>query len=186
MIKHTLLATTAATAFAALSLVVSPSFAGQGNPMGVQMAQAQNEGAAGATGGQMPGQMPKQMQGQMPGQMQGGAMPCPGVASGHGGGGGMHGGGGGMHGGGGGMHGGMMGMMGLGMGSWGGPKDLSADKVKDIVQGRLAWMGNRLLKAGKVTKVDDSTYLAEVVTVDGSLVQKFEVDRNTGSMRPVR
>jgi hypothetical protein len=89
-----------------------------------------------------------------------------------------------------GMMGGMMGgMMSPGMGP-GGPfatnKDLSAENIKDIIEGHFAWMGNKRLTAGKVTKMDESTYLAEVVTVDGSLVQKFEVDRNTGSMRPVR
>ena len=69
MIKRTLLATTAATAFAALTLAVSPSFAGQGNPMGVQMAQTQGEGSAGATGAQIQGRM--QGGGMMGGQGQG-------------------------------------------------------------------------------------------------------------------
>lgn len=91
---------------------------------------------------------------------------------------------------GGGMGSGMMaghpGMMGLGPCGMmaGGDKDLSAEQVKDILQGQIAWMGNERLKVGAVQMKDEDTYVAEIVTVDDSLVQTLEVDRKTGAMRP--
>lgn len=102
-----------------------------------------------------------------------------------------------MHGLGGGMMGpgtGGPGMMGLGMMSGGlgpcggmaGDRDLSADQVKDILEGQLAWLGNKRLKVGKVEKKDDDSYLAEIVTVDDSLVQTLAIDRKTGAMRPIK
>lgn len=80
------------------------------------------------------------------------------------------------------------GTMGMGFGPCGGvagAKDLSAEQVKDILQGHIAWNGNKRLKVGKVEKKDDDTYLAEIVTVDNSLVQTIAVDRNSGAMQPV-
>jgi hypothetical protein len=80
------------------------------------------------------------------------------------------------------------GTMGMGFGPCGGmagAKDLSAEQVKDILQGHIAWTGNKRVKVGKIEKKDDETYLAEIVTVDNSLVQKIAVDRNSGAMQPV-
>ncbi|MBT5048167.1 MAG: hypothetical protein HOM58_06670 [Rhodospirillaceae bacterium] len=62
-------------------------------------------------------------------------------------------------------------------------RDLTADDVSKIVAGRLAWTGNKRLKVGKVTKKDDDTYIAEIVTVDDSLVQRLEVKRTSGITR---
>jgi hypothetical protein len=39
---------------------------------------------------------------------------------------------------------------------------------------------------GKVEEKDGDTFVAEIVTKDGSLVQRLEVDRHRGSMRPVQ
>lgn len=97
-----------------------------------------------------------------------------------------------------GPHGGGMGygMRGPGMG-YGGPGmmgpggrgfaalDLKVDDVKTWFTRRLAIRGNKRLKLGKVTKKDDNTFEAEIVTVDGSLVEKYAVDRRTGFMRSV-
>lgn len=94
-------------------------------------------------------------------------------------------------------HGGMgYGHMGPGMGHGGhgmmGPGrrgfaalDLKVEDVKTWFTRRLAIRGNKRLKLGKVTKKDDNTILAEIVTVDGSLVERFAVDRRTGFMRSV-
>lgn len=86
---------------------------------------------------------------------------------------------------GGGMKGGMgpMGMCPMMMGR--GEKDLSADQVRDILEGHIAWSGNKRLKVGTVEQKDEKSYLADIVTVDDSLVQRLEVDRASGAMRPV-
>lgn len=88
-----------------------------------------------------------------------------------------------------GMPGGMMG----GMGQMGlcpmmmtrTDKDLSPEQVRAILEGKIAWTGNKRLKVGSVEQKDDDSFVAEIVTVDDSLVQRVEVDRNTGMMRPV-
>ena len=65
-------------------------------------------------------------------------------------------------------------------------QDLSAADVQHMMEHRLAWQGNPNIKVGKVEDKDDDTIVAEIVTQDGSLVERLEVDRHTGSMRPVR
>ena len=66
------------------------------------------------------------------------------------------------------------------------PDDLTAAEVKHMMEHRLAWQGNPNVKVGKVEEKNADTIVAEIVTQDGSLVQKFEVDRHTGRMQPVR
>lgn len=57
--------------------------------------------------------------------------------------------------------------------------------VKDFLGKRLEWMGNKRLKVGTVEKTGDDTWVAEIVTVDGSLVDKIEVNSKTGFMHHV-
>lgn len=86
-------------------------------------------------------------------------------------------------------HGAMMGaaaggcpMGGMGMGQQAAKlaKPLTIDDVKSLVTKRLAAHGNERLKVGKVTEKDGNTIVAEIVTVDNSLVRTIEFDRNTG------
>ena len=65
-------------------------------------------------------------------------------------------------------------------------KDLSASDVQHMIEHRLAWQGNPNLKVGKMEEKDDHTIVAEIVTKEGSLVQRLEVDRHRGSMRPIQ
>lgn len=65
-------------------------------------------------------------------------------------------------------------------------KDLTVEGVTKLLEQRLSHMGNKRLKVGEVTVKDDDTITAEIVTIDDSLVQKMEFDRNTGQPRPVR
>ena len=65
-------------------------------------------------------------------------------------------------------------------------KDLSASDVQHMIEHRLAWQGNPNLKVGEVEEKDDHTIVAEIVTKEGALVQRLEVDRHRGSMRPVQ
>jgi hypothetical protein len=65
-------------------------------------------------------------------------------------------------------------------------EDLSAADVKHMMEHQLAWQGNPNLKLGKIEETDADTIVAEVVTKDGSLVRRFEIDRHTGQMQPVQ
>ncbi|MCW9033544.1 MAG: hypothetical protein OQK35_02625 [Alphaproteobacteria bacterium] len=62
-------------------------------------------------------------------------------------------------------------------------KELSTTDVQQMMEQRLTWQGNPNLKLGKVEERDASTIIAEVVTKEGSLVQKFEINRYTGWIR---
>jgi hypothetical protein len=64
-------------------------------------------------------------------------------------------------------------------------QDLSVDDVKHMMEHRLAWDGNPNLKVGKVEQKDDDAIVAEIVTQDGSIVDRLEVDRHTGQVRRV-
>ena len=99
---------------------------------------------------------------------------------------------------GGGWHGcpGMMGpgMMGPGMmggpghHGWGNyqfPTNPSVGDVKAYLERWVAAMGNPRLKVGTVKERDANTIVGEIVTLDGSLVQRYEVDRQSGVYRPV-
>jgi len=87
---------------------------------------------------------------------------------------------------------GMMGpgMMGPGMGMMGPggmaalAKDLSVDEVRHMLEHYAAWQGGDGLKVGKVEEKDADTILGEIVTADGSVVQRLQVDRHTGWMSP--
>jgi hypothetical protein len=83
---------------------------------------------------------------------------------------------------------GMMGpgMMGLGFGHRVVPQQhLSTDDVRHFFEHRLERHGNERLTLGEVTQADDDTIVVEITTVDGSLVQRLEVDRHTGQMKQV-
>jgi hypothetical protein len=61
--------------------------------------------------------------------------------------------------------------------------DLSVDDARKTLEQHLAWLGNSRLQVGPVTVVDDNTLAADIVTKDGSLVEKLVIDRHTGAMR---
>ncbi len=84
------------------------------------------------------------------------------------------------------------GMMGPGFGKGPGldsqvvpSKDLTADNVRRFLEHRLEMHANKRLKVGEVKQADDDKIVADITTVDGSLVQRLEVDRHTGQMRHV-
>ena len=85
------------------------------------------------------------------------------------------------------MMGGMMdGRMSAGMGGLFGsrvvPKmNLSADDVRSYLTAQIDRLGNKRLKVGSVN-ADTGNIIAEVVTVDNSLVQRVKVDRSTGNI----
>jgi hypothetical protein len=63
--------------------------------------------------------------------------------------------------------------------------DLTADGVRHFLEHRLEMHGNKRLKVGEVKEADDDTIIADITTVDDSLVQRLEVDRHTGRMQHV-
>lgn len=83
---------------------------------------------------------------------------------------------------------GMMGpgMMGPGMhGNYRYTTNPTVEDVKAELEQWVTWMGNPRLKVGSVKERDANTIVADIVTQDGSLVQRFEVDRKTGTYRSV-
>ncbi len=84
---------------------------------------------------------------------------------------------------------GRRGKSGRGPGAMGGSsvdKELGIEDVTKILEGRLAWRGNDRLKVGKVEEKDEKTIIADIVTVDDSLVKRLAFDRKTGAHRMVR
>jgi hypothetical protein len=84
---------------------------------------------------------------------------------------------------------------GMGFGMMGGPRfmkdgkydlKLTPERVKEIMEGRLAWRGNDNLKVGEVTTDQDGNIIAQLVTKDNSLVETFKVDPKTGAQTPLR
>jgi hypothetical protein len=65
-------------------------------------------------------------------------------------------------------------------------RDLTTDEVKHMMEHRVDWAGNPNLKVGKITEKDTDTIITEIVTKDGSLVRKIEVDLHTGRMQAVQ
>jgi len=61
--------------------------------------------------------------------------------------------------------------------------NLSVDDVKNRLERWLTWRGNSRLKVGEVKEKDANTIVADVVTKDNSLVQRFTIDRKTGVWR---
>ena len=64
-------------------------------------------------------------------------------------------------------------------------KDLTADDVRHFLEHRLEMHGNKRLKVGEVKEAVDDKIVADITTVDGSLVQRLEVDRHTGKEKHV-
>lgn len=65
-------------------------------------------------------------------------------------------------------------------------KPLTVDDVRTNLEQHLQRQGNDRLKVGKVEDKDDKTIVAEIVTVDDSLVRRIEIDKATGRRNPVQ
>ncbi len=63
--------------------------------------------------------------------------------------------------------------------------EVTVDSVTKFLEARIAHWGGDRLKVGKVEAADDKTITGEIVTKDGSLVQKFAFDKQTGWPRRV-
>lgn len=65
------------------------------------------------------------------------------------------------------------------------PENLTEEQVRHMLEHEVQWSGNDNLKVGKVEKKDEDTIIAEVVTQDGAVVRRYEVNRHTGYRRQV-
>jgi hypothetical protein len=80
-----------------------------------------------------------------------------------------------------GSQGGMM-QHGTGQGQQG--KPVTAEQAKTLVENYVKSMNNPNLKVGKVAEEKDKDYfVAEILTKDGSLADKIQVNKNTGWFR---
>ena len=66
-----------------------------------------------------------------------------------------------------------------------GPKGPTEKSVRLILEYRLMVTGNPRLKVGDV-KEEDERIRAEVVTIDGSLVDEYAIDKTSGIWMPIR
>lgn len=79
---------------------------------------------------------------------------------------------------------GMMGGPGLLYGMpHGATEEMTPESVRTFLEKRLEWHANPRLKIGKIAKASDGSITAEIVTVDGSLVQKLAFNRHPGLVR---
>ena len=62
-------------------------------------------------------------------------------------------------------------------------EEMTPERVRTFLEERLEQHGNPRLKLGEVAEQDEGTIVAEILTVDDSLVQRLAVDRATGAMR---
>ena len=64
-------------------------------------------------------------------------------------------------------------------------KDMTVDDVKALLEHRLEMWGNDRLKVGAVSEQGEDSIVGEIVTQDGSLVEKLAIDRRSGRMTRV-
>ena len=62
---------------------------------------------------------------------------------------------------------------------------ITVERARTMLEGALAWHGNPRLKLGMVEEQNEDTIIAEILTVDDSLVQRLAIDRATGAIRPI-
>ncbi len=62
---------------------------------------------------------------------------------------------------------------------------LTKEKAETLVKRQLAMMGNPNLKLGTV-KEETDRFVAEIVTKEDSLVDRLQIDKRTGFIRPIR
>jgi hypothetical protein len=65
------------------------------------------------------------------------------------------------------------------------PEEMTPERARSFLEDRLAWLGNPRLKLGEIATAEDGSITAEIVTVDGSLVQKLAFNRYPGLVRQI-
>jgi len=81
---------------------------------------------------------------------------------------------------------GMMGGQGILLGTpHGTPEEMTEDRVRALLEQQLTNLGNPRLRLGEIGTAPDGSITAEIVTVDGSLVQKRAFNRYPGLFRQI-
>ncbi len=65
------------------------------------------------------------------------------------------------------------------------PEEMTVDRVRALLEDELAMLGNPRLKLGDISAADDGSIIAEILTVDDSLVQKLAFNRYPGLVRQI-
>ena len=65
------------------------------------------------------------------------------------------------------------------------PEEMTIESVRTLLEQDLTQHGNPRLKLGEVATAADGSITAEIITVDGSLVQKLAFNRYPGLVRQV-
>jgi hypothetical protein len=63
--------------------------------------------------------------------------------------------------------------------------EMTPERVRAFLEERLAWHGNPRLAIGEIATAADGSITAEIVTVDGSLVQRLAFNRYPGLFRQI-
>jgi hypothetical protein len=77
------------------------------------------------------------------------------------------------------------GMMNQGAMMAGAGASFDPDNVRPHLEHRLTMMGLPNLMLGSIEEQDDDTLVAEIVTRDGTLVQRLAIDRHNGALTPL-
>jgi hypothetical protein len=64
-------------------------------------------------------------------------------------------------------------------------EEMTEDRVRTFLEESLARHGNARLKIGEIATAEDGSITAEILTVDGSLVQKLAFNRYPGLFRQI-
>jgi len=65
------------------------------------------------------------------------------------------------------------------------PDEMTEDRVRAVLEQQLTNLGNPRLRLGEIGTASDGSITAEIVTVDGSLVQKLAFNRYPGLVRQI-
>ena len=65
------------------------------------------------------------------------------------------------------------------------PEEMTKDRVRALLEQQLTSLGNPRLRLGEIGATSEGSITAEIVTVDGSLVQRLAFNRYPGLVRQV-
>lgn len=65
------------------------------------------------------------------------------------------------------------------------PEEMTPERVRELLEQRLDYHGNPRLALGEIEEAEDGSITAEILTIDGSLVQKLAFNRYPGLVRQV-
>ena len=65
------------------------------------------------------------------------------------------------------------------------PEEMTEDRVRALLEREMTNLGNPRLKLGEISTAADGSITGEIVTMDGSLVQKLAFNRYPGLVRQI-